>query len=148
MRAPEGHRAVGALRVDEPGPCGVRHRVAEQDRADGGRQNRVEGVPALVEALGDGFPERRRQPRMLEHHLLLHVGVAVTAARQLEVSFHERTGALEDVEHLGLVHGRVSRIARAAARGSCARVIGLPMTTRSAPASIASRGVRTRACSS
>src|ERR1043166_956590 len=85
---------------------------------------------------------------MLKDHLLLHVCVAVTAARQLEVSFHERTGALEHVQHFRLVHRNVSAIASVAVRGSSARVIGRPITIRSAPASMASLGVRTRACSS
>src|SRR5690242_4145092 len=105
-------------------------------------------MPALLEALGERFAEGSGEARMLEDHLLLHICVAMPAARKLEMSMHERAAALQDVEHFGLIHRSVSPIESAAARGSCARTIGRPITTRSAPASIASRGVRTRACSS
>src|SRR6266568_4186655 len=84
---------------------------------------------------------------MLKHHLLLHVDVAVPAARKLEVTFNERACPFQDVEHFCLVHRSSSMIASAAARGSSACVMGRPITKRSAPASRAPRGVCTRACS-
>src|SRR5947209_8759355 len=100
---------------------------------------------ASVESLGDRFAERSRESWMLEHALTLEIDVGVPAARQTKVPRLEHAVAFEYLSDLGGVHDCSSlMIASAAARGSGARVIGRPITMRSAPAAIASAGLAAR----
>ena len=93
----------------------------------------------------DLLAETLGQLRVFEDAELLDEMIRVASGGEAEVSLEYRPVASEDLEDLGLVQADTSSsIARAAAPGEDASVIGRPTTSTSAPASIACRGPRVR----